>query len=283
MKAVFTTNDQSESSYELLKTAIHSLQANTTLTPVVIWSGNHQPVLEWLSQRGVEIIYHKLSFDVSKLSFKNLNIWNPLVSSLYTSYPTYHNENFIYTESLRIDIPLLFNDDWVLYCDCDTLFLNDPVPILNRYMFDFHYLGAVLREDLFFNNGIMFFNLKMLRGIHPVFVDYYLKSGYQFPRGHTTTQGLYNSYFYDKPIFHIPSTMNWFADWGINPASCIIHFCGPKPHEYAELKREHLTGVATKFDKLYHHKMANSIENGNVMEHYVKEWNKYAESPVPIS
>ena len=225
MKAVFTTNDISYSTHKLLKVAIKSLIDNTTLEPVVVWDGAYNETTDWLKHNNVQTIKHQLSFKdkIQHFDFQNINLENKTLENMYKSYPEYYNKTFIVTESMRLDIPDLFpSDEYVLYCDCDVMFLKDPVfPKFEQP------LGVALREMEFFNNGVMVFNIPEYKKHHEAFKKFYIESDYTFQIGGVTTQGAYNTYFRGL-VSNIGLENNWHSFFGINTEASIIHHCGPK-------------------------------------------------------
>lgn len=285
MKAVFTTNHDhnSYSSHRLLKVAITSLKLNTTLEPVVIWDGQQDKTTGWLEDNNVPVIYHTLSFKdkITHFEFRKNMCQNHMIDRMYRYYP-YYNKTFIITESMRLDIPDLFpEDEYVLYCDCDVMFLKEPT--ISTFKSP---LGASVRDGEFFNNGVMVFNLPEYRKFHEKFKQFYIDSNYVFEIGNTTTQGAYNTFFKNN-VHDIGLDNNWHSFWGVNLEARIIHWCGPKPFEYEEMKKEFLrhsdpTLIEHKYEFMYYNCLTYSMDKDNSMEYYLNEWRKY-ESLVPIS
>jgi hypothetical protein len=303
MNCIFTTNDFSDSTYPLLQAAINSLQRNTTLTPVVVWmadSGERYfkgsealKMVKWLEEREVRVFYHtpKWIHDIEHFSFHNVKYKDEYLSNIYTHYPTYYNLNFIKTESLRIDIPKMFPDEkYVLYADCDTLFLKD-ISIIN---FD-EPLAAALRHT-FFNNGVMLLNISKMLETYDDFLKFYLQSNYSFDTEYTksnditnvilslntTTQAAYNIYYHNR-VSQMPLEMNWHIDWGKNEGIQILHFCGPKPHDYIKMMKEiKELKAGIKSDPLFYGSFFYKTLHNSTLKYFLEEWNKYAESPVSI-
>ena len=263
MKCVFTINDKSETTYPLLKAAINSLQTNTTLEPVIIWSGGEHSMLEWLDERGVQIVRHELSFkqQIEHFDFWEVDYLNEDIKNMYKFYPNYYNKNFIETESLRIDIPILFDkESYVLYADCDVLFLKN----IEIEPFDEHI--AVVKRHIF-NNGIMFLNMAKMRECYDEFKNYYINSNYNSYLG-IATQGVYNEFFNEK-IHTLPWYYNWHVFWGINPNTKILHYCGPKPKDYFSILKG-LTKL-NDYEIMYQQCLKSAKQS------YIDQWNYYAE------
>ena len=109
MKWYFACSKGSDDFYPLLKAAVNSAIANTTLEPNFIYDGEPDELTEWLENKGVNVIFHRVSFfeEIEKI-FTSENRYIPLGAYL------------------RCDIPVIEQDDeYVLYTDCDVLFLKD--------------------------------------------------------------------------------------------------------------------------------------------------------------
>ena len=279
MKCIFTTNDISDSTYPLLKAAINSLQKNTTLTPVVMMSidtdiehPNHEEgdkMIEWLHKKNVEIVYHTPTWykDIKHFTFKTVTNWsNEFMKNMYLYYPNYYNMNFIKSESLRIDIPIVFPDEeYVMYVDCDVLFLKDPeIKPFEKP------LAAALRGS-FFNNGVMVFNIPLMKESYEDFLTFFLKSNYSFVIGETTSQGAYNTYYHDK-VAKMPLKLNWHVFTGKDKDVTIAHFCGASPYDYIKIQKQ----LDEHPKKPEYEMMYASCLNGSV-KYFIEEWNKYAE------
>jgi hypothetical protein len=269
MKCVFCTNSSSKSTYPLLKVAINSLLKNTTLVPYVIW-GNHflgesNEMIQWLKKKNIPIIQHTLSFefDLYAFTFSKSSIKNPTLKKMYEFYPEYLNQNFIITESLRMDLPLVFpTDEYVLYADCDVVFLKDIQ--IEKFT---EPIAAATRSDNFFNNGIMCLNIPKLKESYPQFIRFYIESNYTFEIGNTTTQGAYNTFFKDQ-IYSLPLEYNWHVFFGINEDAKIIHFCGPKPDDYQKM----LNDPNSNYETLY-----RQCANSPSIPYYLNLFEQYSE------
>jgi lipopolysaccharide biosynthesis glycosyltransferase len=271
MKCIFTTNSKSDLTFPLLKVAINSLKKNTTLEPVVVW-GDHivdtNEMVNWLIDNGVQIVYHKLFFEdrISHFDFKKVQCDNEMLRDMYLHYPEYYNWKFIYTESLRIDIPRLFpNEKYVMYADCDTLFLKD----INVIEFD-QPLAAVTRDG-FFNNGIMVLNIEKMMECYTEFVNFYVNSSYRFSIGNTTSQGAYNTFFH-RNVHSLPLEMNWFPFWDMSKdhkEPNIVHFVGPKPNQYLEMWSAE---KCRNYEGMYH---SCGFGNKDNIKYWIREWNTY--------
>jgi len=74
---------------------------------------------------------------------------------------------------LRVDLPLLFKrDDFLLYTDCDIIFLRDPQLEMVRPEYFSCAPERVRGDRVHFNSGVMVMNLKALAANHAVFCEY---------------------------------------------------------------------------------------------------------------
>lgn len=62
MKWYFASNDKSESFYPLIKGAVNSALKNTSLDPHFLYDGEENELTEWLRNKGVKVIPHRVSF-----------------------------------------------------------------------------------------------------------------------------------------------------------------------------------------------------------------------------
>ena len=266
MRTVFTTNSdyKSHSTHELLKVALNSLKVNTTLEPVVIWDGYQDEMTGWLEANNIPIIYHQLSFKdkITHFDFQKIQCENNYLDTMYKHYPEYYNKTFIETESLRMDIPDLFpNEESVLYCDCDVLFLKDP-----EFPFIETPLGVATRENGFFNNGVMLFNIPEYKKYHEDFKKFYIESDYTFKIGDTTTQGAYNTFFKGL-VSDIGLENNWHSFFGINPDANIVHHCGIKPMDILKIMKN--VDILKDYDIIFQSCVNESSK------YYAKIWSQY--------
>ena len=132
---------------------------------------------------------------------------------------------------LRLDFPRLFPAlNEALYTDVDVLFLKDPT----NYRLNTTSLALAPEFDITnfkdVNTGAMLFNCK---GIAPLFdevVDFLLKNLSTVPdydQG-AIRLGLKGRWDMLSPL------LNWKPYWGINKQGVLVHFHGPKPHNFLE-------------------------------------------------
>jgi hypothetical protein len=210
MKWYFGCNNQSPGYEYLIKAAVESALKNTTLTPCFMYDGTPDHLTQWLISKGVNVIYHRVSF------YDELKAFYP-EEKLHITTGTF----------LRCDIPILEKeDDFVLYTDCDVLFLGEVVPPEIPATSCFACAPEARQDDWsVLNAGVMLMNLPLLRESHASFVDF-IKG--HLPELDTYDQSAYNI-IYKKSYAKLPLEYNWKPYWGMNTEAKILHFHGPKP------------------------------------------------------
>lgn len=211
MKWYFASNNQSPDYTYLIKAAVESALKNTTLEPYFIYDGTPDALTKWLERKGVQVIFHRVSF--------------------YDQLKAFYPPEQLKTPSgafLRCDIPLLeTEDDLVLYTDCDVLFPTEVNPHNLPRPALFSCSPETGKTDWsILNTGVMLMNLPELRKTHRDFTAF-IKD--HLPELDTYDQTAYNL-FYGEKNTRLPLAYNWKPYWGENPDAKIIHFHGPKPH-----------------------------------------------------
>ncbi len=212
MKWYFASNNLSPDYIYMIKAAVRSALKNTTLEPHFIYDGTPDALTEWLERKGVQVIYHRVSF----------------YDQLEGFYPP-ERLKMASGAFLRCDIPLLeTTEDLVLYTDCDVLFLKEiDLEKLPRPT-QLACAPETRKTDWsILNTGIMLMNLPALRKTHAEFKVFIEEN---LPTLDTFDQTAYNL-FYTGQNTPLPLEWNWKPYWGQNPDAKIIHFHGPKPHD----------------------------------------------------
>ena len=167
MKWVFATNqgslEKSNNEYpRLIRAAVSSAIENTTLQPYMIYDGAETAFTREMQSCGVTIVRHRLSFYEFIKKYQEQNLpgnWRYLQTAT--------------SAFLRVDLPLLFKrDDFLLYTDCDIIFLRDPQLEMVRPEYFSCAPERVRGDRVHFNSGVMVMNLKALAANHAVFCEY---------------------------------------------------------------------------------------------------------------
>lgn len=208
MKWYFACNDKSPEIYPLIKGAVNSALKNTDLELNFIYDGEENELTRWLNDKGVKIIKHRVSF--------------------YEKLEKYYDENSLKIASgafLRCDIPIIEQEDeFVLYTDCDVLFLKNPqITSKPKYFACSTQFSKINYTD--FNTGVMLMNAKKLRESHEKFVEFIVEN---LNLMSTFDQTAYQI-FYGGKCTKLPVIYNHKPYWGVEENAFILHFHGPKP------------------------------------------------------
>ena len=158
-----------------------------------------------------------------------------------------HGGNYFGTWQ-RIDIPKFINEEYVLLLDCDTIILDT---------FDHGDFGLEMTESIAFsaesnedlkeawNAGVALMNLPYLRATYDDFLRFiethqpnapfqiHMDAGGYIPA--PSDQGAYLFFYYDTKKF-LDKSFNdkpyYKHSKDIGNASKVLHFHGPKPHDY---------------------------------------------------
>ena len=212
MKWYFACNDKSQNIYPLIEGAVNSVLQNTTLEPHFIYDGEENELTEWLRQKSVKIIHHRVSF--------------------YDALEKYYTKDSLAVASgafLRCDIPIIEKaDNFVLYTDCDVLFLKEFKPEMYPKYFACS-AQSNKRNFVDFNTGVMLINVKKTRESHKKFCKFIIENlGLLSAFDQTAYQ-----IFYNRKNTKLPIIYNYKPYWCENKNAVIIHFHGCKPTTFA--------------------------------------------------
>lgn len=228
MKWYFACNEKSTNFFPLIKAAVNSALENTTLEPIFIYDGKENELTNWLEAKGVKIIFHRVSFyDALEKNYDEAEL--AIASGAF----------------LRCDIPLLEHEDkFVLYTDCDILFLKDFQTNLEPKYFA---CSAQHNIENFkdFNSGVMLMNTEKLRESHKVFSGFIIKNINILSSYDQTAYQL----FYDGKNTKLPTIFNHKPYWGVDENAVILHFHGAKPINF--VSDEKLKTLPPVYSTLY--------------------------------
>jgi hypothetical protein len=216
MKWFFALSEASLSNGDLyancIRVAVISANRNTSLTPFFLYDGGENPFVEEMRSLGVNIIHHRTTlYDIIVARKPDDRGFIKIASGAF----------------LRIDIPIIEkNDEFVLYTDCDVMFLKDP-DLENLKPKYFSVAPQFTRGDYNdMNSGVMLINVPEMRLIHEEFVQHIKKfRTFELPAYDQSALRAFFKGNYDR----LPETLNWKPYWGKNQDAEIIHFHGPKP------------------------------------------------------
>lgn len=244
MKWYFAASENPEL-FPLIIGAVNSALQNTALEPNFIYDGSENKLTEWLKGKGVNIIPHRVSF--------------------YESLQKHYNKELLSIASgafLRCDIPIIEKDsDYVLYTDCDVLFLKDfDAQIRPKYFACAPQENKRNFKD--FNTGVMLINVKELRQSHEKFCAFIVQNLNFLP---TFDQSAFQI-FYNNKLTKLPLIYNHKPYWGTDEYAAIIHFHGCKPTDFASAEK--LQTLPYEHERLY-------LKNPEVYDFYLDLFKKY--------
>lgn len=246
MKWYFACNDKSQEFFPLIKGAVNSALKNTSLEPHFVYDGEENELTQWLKEKGVKIIPHRVS--------------------VYETLEKHYDKESLAIASgafLRCDIPIIeHEDEFVLYTDCDVIFLKDFKSDLRpKYFACSSQFNKINFID--FNSGVMLMNVKNLRESHESFTAFINKNMNILSAFDQTAYQI----FYNGKNTKLPTKYNHKPYWGIDDKAVILHFHGVKPTTLtADEKLKNLPHI---LNKLYR-------KNENAYDYYLKLFEEYA-------
>ena len=230
MKVFFATNELTYNTkfFQMVIASINSCLKNTTLTPYLIYDGDNE-----LTEIHCEVIRWKFRFNENLIKHKGLS---PSIAA------------FIRTEIPTICKHYNFEDNVVLYCDYDVIFLKDIDVITPKYIACSSEFNKTDFKN--FNTGVMFMNIPNLLTENDNFMTFIDNNMAQM---HVWDQTAYNLYYKNR-IDILPIEYNWKPYWEWSDDIKILHFHGLKPvHTVEEFMAipilKHLYNISTCFDK----------------------------------
>ncbi len=201
---------------DLIRVSVESARKNTTLEPNFIYDGARSEFTDELRDKGVNVIFHRLSFTQDVIAYKPDD----------KGYQATARGAF-----LRFDIPIVADpaDELVLYTDADVMFMENPN--LSGYQPDF--IAAAPQGDrgrrADMNSGVMLLNLKKFRAIHAELMAFTRQNMHLGLDQEILREFLGTDYLL------LPDIYNWKPYWGVSQDAPIIHWHGPKPETVNKL------------------------------------------------
>ena len=201
--------------------------------------------------------------------------------------------------SLSLAQILGFVDNYVFYADVDVMFLRDislatfaPLPAFFAVAVETSKLvsvrgfrrgrGARLALSLcdpgslqpspctgevdYGNAGVMLLHVERMRQTHAEFVRFIFSeqvvaAGMDHGTYGPADQGAYNRFFAGRFDIHLEASWNWKPYWGHAANVSLVHFHGPKPHEYFAHKASKNTNKNKNFQRLF--EICDKVEREN--------------------
>ena len=244
----------------LVLTAVKSARRNTDLRPNLIYDGQESEFTQALRLLGVTIIPHRISFYDVLADYGQRLIADGKNSDWYLRIAS--------GCFLRIDIPLIEKEDeYVLYTDCDVLFLRNPSVSTIRPRFFAVAPEGQIDDYADMNSGVMVINIEGMRKTYLDFKDCIAKN-IEYGLDQELLR-LFYSGWYDK----LSHQLNWKPYWGVSQKSEIVHWHGPKPIAIDRM----LTGGEPAKIQIFNDLLARSP---NGYEHYLRLWKRELEADI---
>ncbi len=256
----------------MIRVAVASARANTDLRPHMIFDGRECDFTREMRRAGVAVIFRRLSFH-AQLERARQRLLPDLPRWMDTAAGAF----------LRLDIPRIeFVDEFVLYTDCDVMFLQNPdlgdfrpgifaaASQFDLYGHDMRHASKQNYAEL--NSGVMLMNVERIRKDLPALLDLTCDMLHTI-RGYD--QGALEQ-FYMGQWTPLSPKYNWKPYWpGPDPYARIIHFHGPKP--VAALKLLADRGYRLH-DDLFHEWRGLFLKNPEAYEFYTNAWSGFLEA-----
>ncbi|WP_428377514.1 hypothetical protein [Lichenicoccus sp.] len=254
---------------DMIRAAVASAAANTDLRPHMIFDGEACDFTREMADAGVTVIFRRLSF-YAELEHAQRRLLPGMTQWMATAAGAF----------LRLDIPRIeLVEDFVLYTDCDVIFLQNPD--LGRFrpttfaaasQFDLygHDIRHPSRQNYAeLNSGVMLMNVDRMRKDLPALIDLACDMLHTI-RGYD--QGALEQ-FYMGQWTPLSPKYNWKPYWpGIDPCARIIHFHGPKPVAALKLLADRDYRL---HDDSFHEWRGLFLQNPEAYEFYTNAWSGF--------
>ncbi|EFJ43295.1 hypothetical protein VOLCADRAFT_106875 [Volvox carteri f. nagariensis] len=232
---VFTYNSWSGKYDYMLKAAVRSAAHFDSLKPYCIFDGNTSSLIgRWLVDNNVTLIRHVPSWREELLKKAESRMKDNVQHS-----HLYKNPDMLVSTFQRVDlpvVPILDQYTYVLYTDADVYFrrpihLDDfglPLPRSVSMSYEFYKMFP-------YNAGIIMANLPTMRRNYKAFLAMMLDNddGLYYPNYGPADQGIINKFYeHDLRSQMLNQAFNTKPYNDFDPNSFLVHFHGPKPHEY---------------------------------------------------
>ena len=238
---VFTVRGSDEAYDEMMKLAVLSALRRTTLIPhaIVHLTESKFPRVSWLRKHGVTVIPHSTSWDdivmaALRGSSEDEKSTSHLLLDVEATLATY----------FRLDIgaiPELVHHQHILYTDTDVFFRKDVNYFSQATLPDTIQMGYEIDSKFPLNAGVYLASVEFLRETHSTLIDYVLSSQSVNQVGYGPgDQGILNKVYENelKANGALDDIFNSKPYKKFNKQAAIIHFHGPKIHDYVKFIRE---------------------------------------------
>ncbi len=219
---------------QMVRAAVHSARKYTKLLPHLLYDGGENHLTEWLKTQGVPVLHCRTRLDDALQQFDD-DMAREIARGTF----------------LRLEIPRImrenaWKDPFVLYTDCDVLFLKEVIPeLLAIQPSKFAVAPQTKKTDyLKMNAGVMLVNVQGMSEDEDAFFEY-CRANMAKLRNSAWDQGAYREFYAGKWDKLAPE-FNWKPYWGDSSNARIVHFHGPKPFQSDLGDVERATDLVTR-------------------------------------
>lgn len=246
MKWFFTANQESlqdPNFFRLVEASIRSARTNTRLQPFIGYHGGPCPEIKKIQNMGVEVLEVR-----------------PAIADALSDYADRNKLSEVHRRTrmgafLRIDLPRYIlktgiDDKYILYTDCDVIFLRD-IDIRSKPKF-FCANGAWHRRFRripiyyrHFNSGVLYMNVRSMAEEADHICNFIVANGgnKRRPPGRYMSKNLFmsdqvalNLYFMNR-YDQLQDDYNWHPTRGPSEKARIVHFNGLKWTQWRDFER----------------------------------------------
>eukprot|EP01025_Chloroclados_australasicus_P045423 TRINITY_DN4971_c0_g1_i4.p1 TRINITY_DN4971_c0_g1~~TRINITY_DN4971_c0_g1_i4.p1 ORF type:complete len:765 (-),score=45.33 TRINITY_DN4971_c0_g1_i4:1815-4109(-) len=267
---IFTYNQWKQYQEYLVKAAVRSAIKVGKVTPFCLFLGERDSTIaRWLQAMGVELIYHEPQW-MAQLVVQNVEAIKHRDGHNYL----FETPEELIANFLRMDIPLLpelSQYAFVLYTDIAVYFRKKvdltelPLPLPETIG-----MGFLNSPSFPYGADISIMNMFGLRTNYEEFLKFVLsnKEMLNFPEYGSAISGAFNQFYKNNAKrWVMPQTYNGRPYYDFYDDTVIVHFQGPKPHDY------HLYLSTNNCNAIQQDMCQNAVERG--MCDYVIEWGQY--------
>jgi hypothetical protein len=230
LKWFFALNEASPSFADyanMTRVAVHSALKHTSLVPYFIYDGEENSLTDFLRGRGVSIIRRR-TFLYDQLKELAQKTGRPEILSIGAG-------TFLRTELPELAAEAGITDQYVLYTDCDIMFMTEVCDYFSALKPLYFAVGPEIKPADYrnMNAGVMLMNLHSLAEQNIRFKQHLVDNLPGLTES-TWDQEAYKRFYGrrwpSKPRWdRLSKEYNWKPYWGDCSSARLVHFHGPKP------------------------------------------------------
>lgn len=240
---------QNDGFLRLLRLALHTAQQNTSLEPYLIYDGEECAELEALKGQGITALRTSLTIEPELRAWMTENY--PGDIHLIT-----RRGAFLRMELGKVIQENGLKDEYVLYTDCDVMFMQEPDVANCRP----DCLAATGKKEggrtwlrlggcWHFSSGVLVLNTASMINCSEGFRNFVLNNGEGvtrppmpfFQKNLFLSDQVSINLFFRNRIQRLPQKLNWNPRNGVSSAAEIVHFNGLKWTEWEDFQNKRLS------------------------------------------